>query len=192
MDNIIELVVSFTSGIVVPLIPLIVKSRKNKKEEQKKDIVLSHLDIQIKNQEILDQIREHFNASRVSIMKFSNGTDFLDNTHMLNVTVVSESNDNGFHNIKNDFQRTPAYLLDRILNKLKLSNNYTEINSEVEDWRDSLVALRKAYGVSTVIGIKLVNSKGKWYGILFVSFEKERLIGQDDLSWLEVKSKQLN
>jgi hypothetical protein len=189
--NILELVVSFCSGVVTPLVPLYLRYIQEKKKEQSTDIVMSHLEIQNQNQEVIDEIREELNADRVSITKFANGTDFLDNTHMLHLTVVNESNANGFENLKQDFQRIPAYLFDRILNLLKANDQYIERNSQVPG-SDTIVAIRKSYGINTVIGIKLYSKKGKWIGILKVGFNEDRVVDSGDVGWLLVKSRQIS
>jgi hypothetical protein len=68
--GIIEFFITFCSGVIVPLVPIYLKQRKEKKEEKARDVVMSHLEIQQKNQEVLDDIRSELDADRVSLIKF--------------------------------------------------------------------------------------------------------------------------
>jgi hypothetical protein len=185
-----ETVISFMSGIVVPVAIHYFQQKRLKKKEKAKDIVISHLEIQVTNQEIMDEIRNQLSADRVSIVKFSNGSDFLDNTHMLNITMIGESNSNGYDNMKHDFQKIPAYLFDRILNKLKSEDYYIEYNNLL-DSKDAIVNIRRTYGIETVVGIKLYDKRGKWIGILKVGFGTNRVIDNDEIGYLTIKARQI-
>jgi hypothetical protein len=187
----LETAISFVSGVIVPIAIHYLQQSRKKKREKAKDVVLSHLEIQKINQEITDSVREELDADRVSIVKFSNGTDFLDNTHILNVTIVNESNANGFENIKQDFQRLPAYMFDRVLNLLKINDFYVEKNSEINTPYDTVKAIRQSWGLETVLGVKLIDKKGKWKGILLVGWEVDKSIGQEEIGYSLVKSKQI-
>lgn len=187
--NIIETGISFVSGTLVPIGIYYHNLWSKKKKQGQKDIVIEHLEIQLKNQEVLDEIRVELNASRVNLWKFSNGSDFIDNTHMLNISMVGESNDNDFPNIKEDFFRLPATLFDRKLNALKI-NDYV-VSSEV-DYTDNLSSLNKSYGMISILAIKILDTKQKWGGILLISFPKVTMIASEQIAWALNKSKQLH
>jgi hypothetical protein len=189
-----EVIAAFLTGVAGPITLHLVQNWRNDSKGKNNDVVLQHLNIQVCNQEIVDEIRNQLNASRVSIFKFSNGTDFLDNTHMLNISLTNESLDNGIHSIKKDWQRVPAYIIDASLNQLKLKDSYIQHNSDMnpnnpEEAR--IINLRISSQTKSVLVVKLVDKKGKWYGLLSIDYENYTDIDGSHAEWVKVKSKQI-
>lgn len=181
--------ISFASGVLVPLLIFYLKHRSKVNKNKNTDIVVEALEIRLKNQAICDEIRTYLDASRVNLFKFSNGTDFIDNTHMLNITMVNESNDNDSASIKNDFAKISASTFDRGLNLLKV-NEYVVSNED--EFTDNLANLNKNYDIVTTLTVKVLSKEGKWSGVLLVAYDKHKNINPDETAWVLLKSKQLH
>lgn len=189
MSKFIEYALIFLSGVVVPIGIFLADLYIKRSKRRRKDIVMEHLEVQLKNQEVLDDIRNEINASRVCLWKFSNGTDFLDNTHMLHISLICESNANEYESMKQDFNRVPASLFERGLNVLKAKPWFFTDESKIGD---QLSHLNASYGLYKIFGAKLWDKNGKWIGILTVGLgDLEETMTDDQIAWTLLKSKRI-
>ena len=112
-NHLMELIGAFLTGVVGPILYLIInkviQSRADKKRDKVKEAII---DIAIVNNEI-EEIREEFNGDRVWITQFHNGGNFYPTGKSIQkFSVFYEVTKAGVSSVSHTFNNIPWYVVE--------------------------------------------------------------------------------
>ena len=129
------IIVAFITGILGPIIVIIVKYYYEK-SKNKPDIVTETLEISERVMAKLDEVKEDYHADRVWVTQFHNGGHFYPTGKSIaKFSVVYETVNIGVGSIQSNFQNIPVSLFSKSTNYL-LDHNIIEIY----DYKDDTIA----------------------------------------------------
>ena len=177
----LELVIAFITGVVSPVIVLLLKSRLDKKN--KPDMVEEALRVSELVTNKIEEIREGSKADRVWITQFHNGGHFYPTGKSITkFSVMYESVNTGVSSIQNNYQNIPVHLFSRSMNQLVSAETI-----EVPDYKDDTIA---TYGLKYaaqetgcksgyLFAIKTIDDK--FIGVLGLDYTKRKTKLDDDV-----------
>jgi len=177
----LELVIAFITGVVSPVIVLLLKSRLDKKN--KPDMVEEALRVSELVTNKIEEIREGSKADRVWITQFHNGGHFYPTGKSITkFSVMYESVNTGVSSIQNNYQNIPVHLFSRSMNQLVNSETI-----EVSDYKDEKIP---TYGLKYaaqetgcksgyLFAIKTIDDK--FIGVLGLDYTKRKTKLDDDV-----------
>ena len=177
----LELIIAFITGVVSPVIVLLVKSRLDKKN--KPDMVEEALRVSELVTNKIEEIREGAKADRVWITQFHNGGHFYPTGKSITkFSVMYETVNTGVSSIKNNYQNIPVHLFSKSMNQLVTSETI-----EVADYKDETIA---TYGLKYaaletgcksgyLFAIKTIDDK--FIGVLGLDYTKRKVNLDDDV-----------
>jgi len=170
-----ELIVAFITGVLGPVLLILVKYLLDKKK-QKPDAIHETLKVSELVTNRIDHIKDEFSADRVWITQFHNGGHFYPTGKSIaKFSVMYETVNAGVNSIQSNFQNIPVNLFSRSINQL-----YQNDVIEISDYKDETVA---TYGLKYVaddsgcksgylFAIKTID--GKYIGTLGLDFTKKK------------------
>jgi len=184
----------FLSGVVVPIIVVII----NKKLEAKKLIATDKLAQELQTSIIinnkLDALKDEFKADRIWIMQFHNGGHYYPTGKSIQkFSMFYEVVEPGVDSIKMMFQNIPVSLFSRSTNEL-LEKDYIAIS----DFKDETIA---TYGLkytadetgcksAYIFGIFDINNR--MIGTLGIEYVKrKKALEPSDIQMLEIEAAQI-
>lgn len=177
----LELAIAFITGVVSPVIVLLVKSRLDKKN--KPDMVEEALRVSELVTNKIEEIREGSKADRVWVSQFHNGGHFYPTGKSITkFSVMYESVNTGVSSIQSNYQNIPVHLFSRSMNQL-----VTAETIEVPDYKDDTIA---TYGLKYaaqetgcksgyLFAIKTIDDK--FIGVLGLDYTKRKTKLDDDV-----------
>jgi len=177
----LELTIAFITGVVSPVIILLVKSRLDKKK--KPDMVEEALKVSELVTNKIEEIREGVKADRVWITQFHNGGHFYPTGKSITkFSVIYETVNTGVPSIQNNYQNIPVHLFSKSMNQLVNSETI-----EVPDYKDETIA---TYGLKYaaqeagcksgyLFAIKTIDDK--FIGVLGLDYTKRKVNLDDDV-----------
>jgi len=177
----LELIIAFITGVVSPVIVLLVKSRLDKKN--KPDMVEEALRVSELVTNKIEEIREGSKADRVWVSQFHNGGHFYPTGKSITkFSVMYESVNTGVSSIQSNYQNIPVHLFSRSMNQL-----VTAETIEVPDYKDDTIA---TYGLKYaaqetgcksgyLFAIKTIDDK--FIGVLGLDYTKRKTKLDDDV-----------
>jgi len=177
----LELIIAFITGVVSPVIVLLVKSRLDKKN--KPDMVEEALRVSELVTNKIEEIREGAKADRVWITQFHNGGHFYPTGKSITkFSVMYETVNTGVSSIQNNYQNIPVHLFSKSMNQLVTSETI-----EVADYKDETIA---TYGLKYaaletgcksgyLFAIKTIDDK--FIGVLGLDYTKRKVNLDDDV-----------
>lgn len=186
----VETILNFVAPILTAILTLVgshyLEVRKKRNEPD-----LSDEDFEDKIKSLLDNIREELGAARVSYWEGSNGTSTLSGYHLKKLSMMAESNNDEYEDIKSEMQMLPISTFKRTLDLLKESEDGT-IYSLEDLIKDDLANLNKGYGVRSMYAIKVKTIFNKWTGILIVGFdEKAKTLDDQQIAWMKIQASRI-
>ena len=182
-----EIVVAFLTGILGPVILVLVKYYLDKKKK-KPDMVKETLRVSELITNSIDEIREEYNADRVWITQFHNGGNFYPTgKSMAKFSVIYETVNVNVTSIQSNFRNIPVNLFSKSINEL-LDNDKIII----PDYKDATVA---TYGLKYIaettdcksgylFAIKTIDDK--FIGTLGIDYTKETMnLSQQSINEIE-------
>ena len=169
-----EVIVAFITGVLGPVILLILKNVFDKKK--KPDMVAEALQVSELITQKIEHIKDEFSADRVWIMQFHNGGHFYPTgKSMAKFSFIYETVSLNTSSIQLNFQNIPVNLFSKSINQL-LTNDIIEI----PDFKDETIA---TYGLkyvaedtncksSYLFAIKTIDDK--FIGVLGLDFTKRK------------------
>ena len=132
----LQVVISFISGIIIPIIVVYIRAKLDEKKANKND----KLEAEIKACNIvnskLDILREEFSADRAWVMQFHNGGHYYPTGKSIQkFSMFYESVEPGCDSIKLLFQNIPVSLFATSANKILIDNIVA-----IPDFKDETVA----------------------------------------------------
>jgi hypothetical protein len=173
----IEIVVAFITGVVGPLLIILVKDYLNKRKV-KPDLVQETLKVSELVTSKIEHIKEEFKADRVWITQFHNGGNFYPTgKSMAKFSVMYETVGAGVNSIQSNFHNIPVNLFSKSINQL-LENDIIEI----PDFKDEAIS---------TFGLKYIAEESNCKsGYLFaIKSIDEKFIGTLGLDYTKRKTK---
>lgn len=177
----LELAIAFITGVVSPVIVLLVKSRIDKKK--KPDMVEEALKVSELVTNKIEEIREGAKADRVWITQFHNGGHFYPTGKSITkFSVIYETVNTGVSSIQNNYQNIPVHLFSKSMNQLVTSETI-----EVPDYKDDTIAtyglkyaaLESGCKSGYLFAIKTIDDK--FIGVLGLDYTKRKVTLDDDV-----------
>jgi len=177
----LELIIAFITGVVSPVIVLLVKSRLDKKN--KPDMVEEALRVSELVTNKIEEIREGAKADRVWITQFHNGGHFYPTGKSITkFSVMYETVNTGVSSIQNNYQNIPVHLFSKSMNQLVTSETI-----EVPDYKDETIAtyglkyaaLESGCKSGYLFAIKTIDDK--FIGVLGLDYTKRKVNLDDDV-----------
>ena len=173
MESFTSIAIAFITGILGPVLIIIIKNRLDKK---KPDMVTDALRIGELVMSRIDNIREEFKADRVWVTQFHNGGHFYPTGKSIaKFSVIYETVSANTTSIQTSFQNIPVNLFTRSMNQL-LESDVIEIG----DYKDDTIA---TYGLKYVaeesgcksgylFAIKTIDDK--FVGVMGIDYTKRK------------------
>lgn len=154
LNNYVGIIVAFITGVLGPVMVIVVKNWLESKKK-KPDIIKDVLKVSGLVTDLIDDIREEYEADRVWVTQFHNGGNFYPTGKSIaKFSVIYETVNVDVGSIQNNFKNIPVNLFSKSINEL-LNNDKIII----PDYKDETVA---TYGLKYIA--ETTNSKS---GYLF-------------------------
>lgn len=175
MESFTAIAIAFITGILGPVLIIIIKNRLDK-AKPKPDMVTDALRIGELVSARIDHIREEFKADRVWVSQFHNGGHFYPTGKSIaKFSVIYETVSPNTQSIQTNFQNIPVNLFTRSMNQL-LEADVIEIG----DYKDETIA---TYGLKYVaeesgcksgylFAIKTIDDK--FVGVMGIDYTKRK------------------
>jgi len=171
-----EVIVAFITGIVGPLLVLLIKNKMDK--NKKPDIVKEALQVGELIMSKIEHIKDEFHADRVWIMQFHNGGHFYPTGKSIaKFSFIYEVVSMGTNSIQMNFQNIPVNLFSRSINQL-LENDIIEI----PDFKDETISTYGLKYIAEDTGCKsgylfaIKTLDDKFIGVLGLDFTKNQTL----------------
>jgi hypothetical protein len=182
-----EIVVAFLTGILGPVVLVLLKTYLDKRKS-KPDMIKETLKVSELVTHSIDEIREEFKADRVWITQFHNGGNFYPTGKSIaKFSVIYETVNVNVTSIQSNFRNIPVNLFSKSINEL-LDNNKIII----PDYKDESIA---TFGLKYVaettdcksgylFAIKTIDDK--FIGTLGLDYTKQKLnLSQQSINEIE-------
>jgi len=186
-----EVMIAFITGVLGPVLLLVVKNIIEKKKLKKPDMVLEALKLGKLVESKIEDIKDEFKADRVWITQFHNGGHFYPTGKSIaKFSVMYESVSTGVPSIQHNFQNIPVNLFSKSMNQLSSHDTIA-----IPDYKDETVA---TYGLKYIaqdtgcksgyiFAIKTIDDK--FIGVLGLDYTKRKTkLNDDDVNHLMVHS----
>lgn len=174
MTEAISLAIAFTTGVLGPILVIIVKNYLEK-QKPKPDMVAETLKVGELITSKIEHIKEEFKADRVWITQFHNGGHFYPTgKSMAKFSVIYETVSTGASSIQANFQNIPVNLFSKSINQL-LENDVIEI----ADFKDETVStyglkyLAESTGSKSEYLFAIKTLDDRFIGSLGIEFTRE-------------------
>jgi hypothetical protein len=182
-----EIVVAFLTGILGPVVLVLLKSYLDKRK-QKPDMVKETLRVSELVTHSIEEIREDYKADRVWITQFHNGGNFYPTgKSMAKFSIIYETVNVNVTSIQTNFRNIPVNLFSKSINEL-LDNNKIII----PDYNDTTIP---TYGLEYIAETTGCNSgylfaiktiDDKFIGTLGLDYTKEKIkLSQKSINEIE-------
>ena len=186
-----ELIGAFLTGVVGPILYLIVQKYLLKEKDKKRDIVKENISsVSLINNE-LEDIREEFKADRVWITQFHNGGNFFPTgKSMHKFSVFYEVAKSGVSTVSTIFNNIPCSLYPKAFEHMMGGKGIF-----INDYKDDKVATYGLKGAAESVGTKstylipLFTLDEKYIGNIGVDFvSKKKRLTKDEWEHLQIKA----
>jgi hypothetical protein len=138
-----EILIAFITGVLGPVLLLVIKNIIDKRNSPKPDMVLDALKVGKLVESKIEDIKDEFKPDRVWITQFHNGGHFYPTGKSIaKFSVMYETVGTGVSSIQQNFQNIPVNLFSKSMNQL-VSNETIEI----PDYKDETIA---TYGLKYI------------------------------------------
>lgn len=177
----VEVVIAFITGVVSPVIVMLVKNKLDKKP--KVDVVQEALQVGELVTHKIDEIRDDFKADRVWITQFHNGGHFYPTGKSITkFSIIYETVGTSVSSVQQNFQNIPVNLFSKALSRLANSNSI-----EIADFKDESIA---TYGLKYIaeetgcksgylFAIKTIDDR--FIGVLGMDYTKKKVKLDDEM-----------
>ena len=186
-----ELIGAFLTGVVGPILYLVVQKYLLKEKDKKRDIVKENISsVSLINNE-LEDIREEFKADRVWITQFHNGGNFFPTgKSMHKFSVFYEVAKSGVSTVSTIFNNIPCSLYPKVFEHMMGGKGIF-----INDYKDDKVATYGLKGAAESVGTKstylipLFTLDEKYIGNIGVDFvSKKKRLTKDEWEHLQIKA----
>ena len=196
MDITIELLGAFLTGIVGPILYLLIDKHLTKQKEKKRDKVQENIANTCLIDSELEGIRDEFDGDRVWISQFHNGGNFYPTGKSIQkFSIFYEVTKIGVSSISHVFNNIPTSLYPKAF-KHMLSAEQGGIY--IPDFEDPTIATWGLKGAAESVGTKssylipLFSLDKKYIGVLGVDYViKKKRMTKDDWEHLQIKGSRI-
>ena len=186
-----ELIAAFLTGVVGPVLYLVIQKYLQKEKNKSRDIVKENITSVSLISNELDEIREEFVGDRVWISQFHNGGNFYPTGKSIQkFSIFYEVAKIGISSIAHTFNNIPCSLYPRAFEHMMGGNGIF-----INDYADKKVATyglkeaAKSVGTKSTYLIPLFTLDEKYLGALGVDFvTKKKRLTKDEWEHLQIKA----
>ena len=186
-----ELIGAFLTGVVGPVLYLIIQKYLLKEKNKSRDIVKENITSVSLISDELEQIREEFKGDRVWIAQFHNGGNFYPTGKSIQkFSIFYEVNKAGVSSIAHTFSNIPCSLYPKAFEHMMGGKGIF-----INDYKDPKVATYGLKGAAESVGTKatylvpLFTLDEKYIGNIGVDFvSKKKRLTKDEWEHLQIKA----
>jgi hypothetical protein len=186
-----EIIGAFLTGVVGPVLYLVVQKYLLKEKNKSRDIVKENIASVSLISDELEQIREEFKGDRVWIAQFHNGGNFYPTGKSIQkFSIFYEVNKAGVSSIAHTFNNIPCSLYPKAFEHMMGGKGIF-----INDYRDPKVATYGLKGAAESVGTKatylvpLFTLDEKYIGNIGVDFvSKKKRLTKDEWEHLQIKA----
>ena len=186
-----EIIGAFLTGVVGPVLYLIIQKYLQKEKNKSRDIVKENITSVSLISDELEQIREEFKGDRVWIAQFHNGGNFYPTGKSIQkFSIFYEVNKAGVSSIAHTFSNIPCSLYPKAFEHMMGGKGIF-----INDYRDPKVATYGLKGAAESVGTKatylvpLFTLDEKYIGNIGVDFvSKKKRLTKDEWEHLQIKA----
>ena len=190
-QHLMELIGAFLTGVVGPILYLVVSkiqlARVNKKRDRVKEAIL---DIAVVNNEI-EEIREEFKGDRVWISQFHNGGNFYPTGKSIQkFSIFYEVTKVGVSSVSHTFNNIPTSLYPKAFEHMMNGNGIF-----INDYKDPKVATYGLKGAAESVGTKasylipMFTLDEKYLGCIGLDYvSKKKKMTKDDWEHFQIRA----
>jgi hypothetical protein len=195
MESISPIVVAFITGVLGPVLIIIIRNWiEKKKTSAKPDMLADALRIGELVASKIDQIREEIKADRVWVTQFHNGGHFYPTGKSIaKFSVIYETVNTNTPSIQANFQNIPVNLFTKSMNRLLEADviaipDFTD--ESISTFGLKYIAEESKTRASYLFAIKTIDDK--FIGVLGVDFTKRKVkLDQDAITHLNIHASTL-
>jgi hypothetical protein len=184
-----ELLVAFTTGVMGPVLIILVKYYLDQKKKNKPDIVMDTLRVSELVNSKIEHIKDEFDADRVWVSQFHNGGNFYPTGKSIaKFSIMYETVGQSAMSVQTTFKNIPVNLFSKSINEL-LNNDVIEI-SNVHDQNIDTFGLRSIAdqsGCKSTYLFAIKTIEDRFIGILCVDYTTEnKTLDIEEINHLQV------
>ena len=191
-----ELLGAFLTGVVGPILYLLISKHLQKQKDKNTDVIKDALKSTMIIEEELEQIRDEFNSDRAWISQFHNGGNFYPTGKSIQkFSIFYEVAKKGISSVSHTFNNIPTSLYPKAFDHML---NDDQKGIFIPDYSDTKVATYGLKGAAESVGTKssylipLFTLDEKYIGVLGVDYvTKKKRITKDDWEHLQIKSSRI-
>jgi len=191
-----ELLGAFLTGVVGPILYLLIDKYIQKKKDSKKDIIKDAIANTCVIEDELEQIREEFNSDRAWISQFHNGGNFYPTGKSIQkFSIFYEVTKRGVSSVSHVFNNIPCSLypkaFDHMLNDEQRGIFITDFNDpQVATW--GLKGAAESVGTKSSYVLPLFTLDNKFIGSLGIDYvSKKKRLTKDQWEHLQIKASRI-
>jgi len=191
-----ELIGAFLTGIVGPILYLLISKHLQKQKDKTKDVVVDAIKNTMIVEEELEEIREEFKSDRAWISQFHNGGNFYPTGKSIQkFSIFYEVTKRGVSSVSHVFNNIPCSLYPKAFDHML---NDEQKGIFVPDYNDPKVATYGLKGAAESVGTKssyvipLFTLDNKFIGSLGIDYvSKKKRITKDQWEHLQIKASRI-
>jgi hypothetical protein len=191
-----EIIAAFISGVIGPILYLLIEKYLSKYKDKKRDRVQENIANTCLIDSELEEIRDEFDGDRVWISQFHNGGNFYPTGKSIQkFSIFYEVTKVGVSSISNVFSNIPTSLYPKAFNHM-LQDDQKGIF--IPDFDDPTIAPWGLRGAAESVGTKssylvpLFSLDDKYIGVLGVDYVvKRKKLTKDDWEHLQIKGSRI-
>ena len=195
-NHIMELLGAFLTGVVGPILYLLISKHLQKQKDKNTDVIKDALKSTMIIEEELEQIRDEFNSDRAWISQFHNGGNFYPTGKSIQkFSIFYEVAKKGISSVSHTFNNIPTSLYPKAFDHML---NDEQKGIFIPDYSDTKVATYGLKGAAESVGTKssylipLFTLDEKYIGVLGVDYvTKKKRITKDDWEHLQIMASRI-
>jgi hypothetical protein len=192
-NHIMELLGAFLTGVVGPIMYLLISRHLQKEKLKKKDVVKDTIQNTMIIEDELEDIREEFNSDRAWISQFHNGGNFYPTGKSIQkFSIFYEVAKKGVSSVSHTFNNIPCSLYPKAFDHML---NGDQKGIFIPDYNDPKIATYGLKGAAESVGTKsayvipLFTLDEKFVGSLGIDFvSKKKKLTKADWEHLQIKA----
>ena len=192
-NHIMELIGAFLTGVVGPILYLLISKHLQKQKDKNKDVVKDALASTMIVEDELEDIREEFNSDRAWISQFHNGGNFYPTGKSIQkFSIFYEVAKKGVSSVSHTFNNIPTSLYPKAFDHMLYGE---QKGIFVPDYNDPKVATYGLKGAAESVGTKssyvipLFTLDEKFIGSLGIDFVgKKKKLTKADWEHLQIRA----
>jgi predicted transcriptional regulator YheO len=186
-----ELLVAFITGVMGPVLIILVKYYLDQKKKNKPDIVMDTLRVSELVNSKIEHIKDEFDADRVWVSQFHNGGNFYPTGKSIaKFSIMYETVGQNAVSVQTTFKNIPVNLFSKSINEL-LNNDTIEITN-VHDQNVDTYGLRSIAdqsGCRSTYLFAIKTIEDRFIGILCVDYTSDyRNLDLEEINHLQVQA----